>query len=95
MPDAPRTTNDLLTSIDAKLGAILTLTVDAYIRDTGVAKPKERSIDKMLADVGVSTGDISKLLGKTERAVQLKLQDAEKAKPKRTKKKPAAGDPEV
>ncbi len=44
----------------------------------------------MLADVGVSSGDISKLLGKTERAVQLKLQDermrAERAKPKPTKK---------
>jgi len=67
-------TNDqLLRSIDAKLGALLTLVLDGYLRETGVAKPKERSVDRMLADVGLSAAMIAQLLGKTERAVHLQL----------------------
>jgi hypothetical protein len=75
--------DDLLRSIDAKLGAILTLTLDAYLRDTGVAKPKERSVDKMLADVGLSAQQIAALLGKTDRAVHLQLQNEQKKKRKK------------
>ncbi len=65
--------DELLRSIDAKLGAILTLTLDGYLRDTGVARPKERSVDRMLSDAGLSAAQIAKLLGKTERAVHLQL----------------------
>lgn len=91
MPKIPPSTNDLLTSLDAKLGAMLTHAVDAYIRETGIAKPKERSIDRMLSDVGVSTGDIAKLLGKTERAVQLVLKDErERADKARAQRRPKA-----
>ena len=72
----PTAEHELLTSIDAKLGALLTLTLDAYLRETGVAKPKERSIDAMLAAVGLSVQQIARLLGKTDRAVQLQLQAA-------------------
>lgn len=71
---------DLMRSIDAKLGAILTLTLDGYLRQTGIARPKERSVDKMLSDAGLSAAAIGKLLGKTERAVHLQLADAKKAK---------------
>ena len=53
--------------------AQLTIQVDQYIRETGVARPKPRSIDKMLSDVGVKTSDIAHLLGKTERAVNMQL----------------------
>jgi hypothetical protein len=79
----PSTNTELLASIDAKLGAILTLTLDAYLRETGVAKPKERSVDVMLAAVGLTPQQIAALLGKTPRAVNLQLQaDAKPAKPK-------------
>jgi hypothetical protein len=65
----------LLESIDAKLGGILVLLVDLYLRETGVAKPRPRSIDKALSDVGLSSAQIAALLGKTERAVQKQLSE--------------------
>jgi SOS response regulatory protein OraA/RecX len=75
--------SELLESIDAKLGALLTLVLDGYLRQTGVARPKDRSVDKMLADMGLSAQTIAKLLGKTDRAVQLQL-EKERAKKKTT-----------
>lgn len=72
--------DDLLRSIDAKLSAILTLTVYGYLRETGVGRPKERSVDKMLSDVGLSAQQIAALLGKTDRAVHLQLQRESKRK---------------
>jgi hypothetical protein len=68
--------NDVLERIDAKLGALLVLTLDSYLRETGLAQPKPRSVDKMLADAGLNTATIAKMLGKTDRAVQLQLQSA-------------------
>jgi hypothetical protein len=53
--------------------AQLTIQVDQYIRETGIARSKPRSIDKMLSDVGVKTSDIARLLGKTERAVNMQI----------------------
>jgi hypothetical protein len=73
----------LLRSIDAKLGAVLALTLDSYLRETGVARPKERSIDKILADSGVPPATIAELLGKTERAVYLQLAAAKSKKARR------------
>jgi SOS response regulatory protein OraA/RecX len=72
----------VLRSIDAKLGAILALLLDGYLRQTGLARPKERTIDELLAAAGVSTAEIARLLGKTDRAVRLQLAGA------RAKKKP-------
>jgi hypothetical protein len=69
MPDEAKT----LQLVDAKLGGILALMVDLYIRETGVAKPKPRSIDKLLKDAGLDNAQISSLLGKTRRAVEMKL----------------------
>lgn len=60
--------------------AQLTIQVDQYIRETGVARLKPRSIDKMLSDVGVKTSDIAHLLGKTERAVNMQLAPDSKSK---------------
>ncbi len=80
------TNDDLMRSVDAKLSALLTLVLDGYLRQTGVARPKERSVDKLLADVGLSAAMIAKLLGKTERAVHLQLA-AERARKTRTQKR--------
>jgi predicted transcriptional regulator len=74
----------LLASIDAKLGALLALTLDEYVRATGVARPKPRSVDKLLADAGLTPQQIARLLGKTDRAVQKQLQ-AERKKTRRRK----------
>jgi hypothetical protein len=75
--------DELMRSVDAKLSALLVLVLDGYLRQTGVARPKERSVDKMLADVGLSAAVIARLLGKTERAVHLQLapRRAEKTAP--------------
>jgi hypothetical protein len=84
------TTDELLASIDAKVSGLLVLALDSYIRETGIARPKERSIDKMLADVGLPTPTIAKLLGKTDRAVNKQLQaerEKSKAKPGKNKSK--------
>jgi hypothetical protein len=63
-----------LFQIDAKLTALLALFVDGYVRQTGIAKPKERSIDRILSDAGLSARQIGGLLGKTERAVHMQLE---------------------
>ncbi len=64
--------------------AQLSIEVDKYIRETGVARPKPRSIDQMLADVGLEPTDIGRILGKTGRAVYKQLatnsKSAKKAK---------------
>jgi hypothetical protein len=83
--------DELLEAIDAKVSALLTLVLDAYLRQTGVARPKERSVDTMLFDVGVPASTISKLLGKTERAVHMQVAgDREKKTGKRAKPKTKA-----
>ncbi len=46
--------DDPLERIDSKLTALLALVVDGYLRETGVARPKQRSIDRMLVDAGLS-----------------------------------------
>lgn len=80
------TNDDVLRSIDAKLSALLTLVLDGYLRQTGVARPKERSVDKMLSDVGLPAATIATLLGKTDRAVNLQLAaERAKKKPRATK----------
>lgn len=58
---------------DKLLLAQLSIEVDKYIRETGIARPKPRSIDQMLADVGLDPADIGRILGKTERAVYKQL----------------------
>jgi hypothetical protein len=64
-----------------------------FLRQTGVGRPKERSVDTMLFDVGVPASTIAKLLGKTERAVNMRVAADREKKPGRkarpTKKKAA------
>lgn len=75
-----------LTRSEKILTAILTISVDNYLRETGTAKPKLRSIDRMLNDVGLSAQEIAAILGKTERAVYLQLASEEKSSKKHPKK---------
>jgi hypothetical protein len=90
MPD------DTQKSIDAKLSALLAIVLDAYLRQTGVARPKTRSIDKLLRDAGLSSATIATLLGKTERAVALQLEkERDKKAAKKTKGKKADMSVEV
>jgi hypothetical protein len=63
-----------LERIDAKLNALLAIIVDRYLRETETARPKKRSIDRLLSDAGLSATETAKLLGKTDRAVRLQLQ---------------------
>lgn len=79
---------EILESIDTRLGGILVLLLDLYLRDTGLAKPKPRSVDRMLADVGLTSVEIAALLGKSERAVQLQV--AAGPKPAKQKSSPRA-----
>jgi hypothetical protein len=73
-----------LSQIDSKLTALLALFLDGYLRQTGIAKVKERSIDRILSDAGLSARTIAGLLGKTERAVHLQLErDRAKKKPRK------------
>ena len=74
------TNDDPLAQIDSKLTALLALYVDSYLRQTGVAKPKERNIDHILSDAGLSARQIAGLLGKTERAVHLQLKSIKKGR---------------
>ncbi len=66
--------DNTLDRIDAKLTALLAIILDGYLRQTGVARRKWRSIDRILSDAGLSASSIGALLGKTERAVHLSLQ---------------------
>ena len=70
------------------LYALLAITVDQHIRGTDIAKPRPRSIDRMLTDVGLSGVEIAKLLGKTPQAVSSAL--ANDSKPLAKKSKAAA-----
>lgn len=58
-----------LKGINVKMSALLTITVDRHIRDTDIARPRPRSIDKMLSDIGLANVEIAKLLGKSPQAV--------------------------
>lgn len=75
------------------LGALLAISVDQHLRATDLAKPRPRSIDRMLADTGLNGVEISKLLGKTRQAVSAAL--ASDQKPTTKKAKSATDNPEV
>lgn len=76
-------TDTTLEQIDSKLTALLALILDGYLRQTGIAKPKDRTIDRILIDAGLSARQVAGLLGKTERAVHISLQREREAKAKK------------
>ncbi len=64
----------LLESIDTKLGALVAIhTHRLLIDDPDLAKPRPRSIDKLLHDVGLSQSEIAQVLGKSPQAVSQAL----------------------
>lgn len=72
--------DQLLKSLDAKLSALLALLADIHLRNYGtVRQQRQRSLDRILTDAGLSAREIAKLLGKTERAVHLSLQGEKKS----------------
>ena len=78
---------DALKRIETKLAALLAIVVDGHLRDTDIAKPRPRTIDKMLVDVGLAQTEVARLLGKSPQAVGQALQ-----KDKKPAKKPASGE---
>lgn len=72
--------------LESKLNAILAILVDRHLRDTEIARPKDRSIDRLLTDAGLTAKEIAALLGKTERGVHIQLQREASRKPSRKSK---------
>lgn len=60
------------------LNALLAIVTDRHLRDTDLAKPRPRSIDRMLSDNGMSNAEIAKLLGKSPQAVGQSLNSEKK-----------------
>ena len=84
---------DLLEAIDRKLGALVAITLDETLRNhPEIAKPRPRTLDRMLADVGLGAKEIGALLGKTEQAVYLQLGKDRKPKRKKPKTEPVNGE---
>lgn len=72
----------MLERIDKRLAAILAILLDQHLRSTDLAKPRPRSIDRLLTDVGLSGVEIGRLLGKSPQAVSQAL--AKNTVPRRT-----------
>ena len=79
-----------LNKLNRNVSAVLAITVDRHLRDTDLAKPRPRSIDRMLADLGLTGAEIAKLLGKTPQAVSIALsKDKQTVKSKKANAKNA------
>jgi hypothetical protein len=85
--DGQTTELELLKGIDEKLGALLTITLDSYVRSHGIAGARPKAIDQMLFDAGMSTAEIATLLNKTQRAVQKAVSTTKPTKAAKTTKK--------
>ena len=60
----------LLRAIDTKLGALVAIHTHRLLMDApDLAKPRPRSIDRLLSDAGLSQAAIGQILGKTRQAV--------------------------
>ena len=63
-------TTQLLRAIDLKLGVLVALhTHRLLLDDDDLARPRPRSIDRLLTDVGLTQTEIGRILGKTPQAV--------------------------
>ena len=90
------TTLEALERVETILNSILGIQVDQFLRDSGVGKPRPRSIDRMLADFGLSGVQIAALLGKTRQAVSQALaKDDKAAKASSAKVTPETGAPDA
>ena len=63
-------TTKLLRAMDLKLGVLVALhTHRLLLDDDDLARPRPRSIDRLLTDVGLTQTEIGRILGKTPQAV--------------------------
>lgn len=62
-------------SIERKLDAILAIQLELLLRLTDLGESRHQNVDRVLAAGGLTTTEIAALLGKTPRAVQLRLKD--------------------
>lgn len=86
-----------LRSIETKLTALLTLAADEVLRarlerESASGRYRTRSLDRMLADSGMSGVEIGRVLGKTQQAVSQALAKDKKAIPKLNSKKGSGSD---
>ena len=60
----------ILKAMDAKLSALVAIhTQRLLVEDSDLAKPRPRSVDKLLHDAGLNQQEIADVLGKTRQAV--------------------------
>src|ERR1700689_1281086 len=84
MPDE---TLAVLKRLDATLSALLAIAIDQHLRDTGLAQPRPRSIDRMLVDAGLTASEVARLLGKSPQAVsQVLARDGKSINPRKGSK---------
>jgi hypothetical protein len=67
---------EVLERIDAKLGALLALSVFSYLDQPDDHPPARIPVEVVLSHGGLATRDIALLLGKSQRAVQLAVKKA-------------------
>lgn len=61
---------EVLKSIDTKLSALVAIHTHRLLVETpDLAKPRPRSVDRLLHDAGLSQQEIANVLGKTTQAV--------------------------
>jgi hypothetical protein len=89
-------TLEVLKRIETKLSALLGIVVDQHLRATDIAKPRPRTVDRMLTDVGLTGVEIGRLLGKTPQAVsQVLTKDGKSGKQAKRSAKSARDDQSV
>ena len=84
---------EVLKRIDTKLNALLALQLETFLRESGLSRRRQRSVDRILADAGLATREIAAVLGKTERAVQLVIA-GERRKATKVESPSSTGDPD-
>lgn len=66
-----RSSEEILESIDHRLGALLGLALDERLEE----KRRAKNLDQLLSRAGLGSAEIAAYLGKTQRAVQLALKE--------------------
>jgi hypothetical protein len=83
----------VLRRVDVTLSALLAIAIDRHLRDTGLAQPRPRSIDRMLVDAGLTASEAARLLGKSPQAVsQILAKDGKSANARKGAKSPVGSN---